>query len=161
MYPNLWDVRLLPLHFDSGRLQSLRLLLERWHNPDLWQALRAILCLDDAGYQTLSALRAVFKDVGLSLARADILIVNVILPFAAAVALLERDALLNERALLLYKLHPGLSSNWITRMMSAQLQLPSEPRGSCRQQGLHYIYRETCREKCCNLCILGREPNIL
>lgn len=150
-----------PTPLDTERLQSLYLLIERWHNPGLWQTLQAIVCLDESAYQTLRALRTVFGDVGLSLARADILIVNVILPFAGAIALLEHDAHLNERALMLYKMHPGLPSNWITRMMSAQLQLPAEPRGSCRQQGLHHIYSETCREKCCDLCIIGRETNIL
>ena len=149
-----------PAPLDTERLQSLYLLIERWHSSSLWQTLQAIVRLDDSGYQTLRALRTVFGDAGLSLARTDILIVNVILPFAAAVALLEHDMHLNKRALMLYKMHPGLSSNWITRMMSAQLQLPSEPRGSCRQQGLHHIYSETCREKCCDLCIMGRETNI-
>ena len=150
-----------PAPLDSGRLRSLHVLIERWHGPGLWQTLYTLLRLDATVYQTLKALRTVFGDVGLSLARADILIVNVILPFATAIALLEPDALLNERALTLYKMHPGLSSNWITRMMSAQLQLSSEPRGSCRQQGLHYIYRETCHDKCCEICIMGRETGIL
>ena len=50
-------------------------------------------------YQTLRLLRILFSDVGVGLARADILIINIVLPFASAVALLERDTLLNERAL--------------------------------------------------------------
>ena len=109
---------------------------------------------------TLSALRAVFCETGLSVARTDILICNIVLPFAAAVALLERDALLNEQALALYRMHPGLPSNSVTRMMSAQLKLASEPIGSCRQQGLHYVYRETCQEKRCELCMMGRRYSL-
>jgi Protein of unknown function (DUF2851) len=150
----------VPAPLDAGRLQSLRLLVEHYRSG-LWQVLYERLRRDESDYQTLRTLRALFSDVGLSLARSDILVVNVVLPFASAVALLEHDLLLNERALQLYKMHPGLSSNWITRMMTAQLQMPSEPRGSCRQQGLHYIYQETCREKCCDVCLMGRETDIL
>ena len=149
-----------PAPLDVGRLKSLRLLVERYHSG-LWLVLHKILKKDSSDYQTLRNLRLLFSDVDLSIARADILIINVILPFASAVALLEYDVLLNERALQLYKMHPGLSSNWITRMMTAQLQMPSEPRGSCRQQGLHHIYQETCREKCCDACIMGRETGII
>ncbi len=146
----------VPAPLDAGRLQSLHHLVERY-SSGLWLTLHAIVLADDNVYQTLRALRTLFGDAGVGLARADILIINVVLPFAAAVALLEHDIVLSERALKLYKMHPGLSSNWITRMMSAQLQLPSEPRGSCRQQGLQHIYQETCREKCCEMCIMGRK----
>src|SRR5579875_2741308 len=92
-----------------------------------------------------------------SLARSDILICNVVLPFAAAIALLEHDAALLAQAEWLYRTHPGLPSNAITRMMSAQLRLEHEPKGSCQQQGLHYIYQQTCRDKRCAVCIAGRD----
>jgi len=64
--------------------------------------------------------------------------------------------MLYERAQAIYMQHPGLASNRITRMMSAQLRLPEEPRGSCQQQGLHYIYQQTCREKHCEVCLIGK-----
>jgi len=149
-----------PAPLDAGRLQSLYLLVRRY-SSGFWPVMRAIIRSDDNTYQMLRTLRTIFGDVGVSLARADILIINVVLPFAAAIALLEHDVPLRERALKLYKAHPGLPSNWITRMMSAQLQLPSQPRGSCHQQGLHYIYQDTCREKHCNSCIIGRKTGIL
>ncbi len=104
----------------------------------------------------LQALREYFCTLGLSLARTDILICNVVLPFAAAIALLEHNTLLGERAQALYEAHPGLSSNTITRMMCTQLLLAHEPRGSCRQQGLHYIYQQTCQAKKCAECMMGR-----
>jgi hypothetical protein len=148
-----------PAPLDAERLQSLRHLVARY-SPDFWQKLRVIVYTDGRVYQTLRTLRAIFADVGVSLARADILMINVVLPFASAVALIEHDTLLGERALGLYKMHPGLPSNWITRMMSEQLQLPAEPRGSCRQQGLQHIYQETCREKCCEMCIIGRKIHV-
>ncbi len=81
---------------------------------------------------------------------------NVVLPFAAAVAFLERDTLLAEQAQELYLNHPGLPSNRITRMMCMQLRLREEPRNSCQQQGLQYIHQQTCQEKRCELCIAGQ-----
>jgi hypothetical protein len=36
------------------------------------------------------------------------------------------------------------------------LQLQAEPRGACQQQGLHYIYQQTCREKRCKQCMAGK-----
>jgi hypothetical protein len=97
-----------------------------------------------------------FVGAGLSLARADILIVNVILPFAAAVALLENDRALYGEAEQCYLTHPGLPANTITRMMCRQLQLERHPSGSCQQQGLHYIYQQSCREKQCERCLMSK-----
>jgi hypothetical protein len=98
-------------------------------------------------------LRTVFQDLGT--ARADILICNVVLPFAMAVALIEHDTMLAEQAQALYTEHPGLSSNRITRAMCDQLQLKREPGRACEQQGLQHIYQQTCREKRCELCMVG------
>jgi hypothetical protein len=94
---------------------------------------------------------------GLGTARAGILICNIILPFAALVAQQENDSLLAERARNLYISHPGLPSNQITRAMSKQLLLKNEPRGTCQQQGLHFIYAQTCREKRCTECMIGMQ----
>ena len=101
----------------------------------------------------LQELRDVFQ--GLGTARADILICNVVLPFAVAVALIEHDTALAGQAEALYTGYPGLSSNRITRAMCKQLQLTREPKGACEQQGLHYIYQQTCQEKRCEVCIMG------
>ena len=106
------------------------------------------------GLQIIQAIRAIFE--GLSTARADILICNVVLPFAAAIALLENDMHLAEQAESLYVRYPALSSNTITRTMCRQLQLLREPQNACQQQGLHYIYASTCREKQCARCIAGK-----
>jgi len=150
-----------PAPLDASRLRVLAHMLERWHTPGIWLTLRAILIpsleCDVALNVIHSALRTLFCDLGLSSNRTDILLCNVLFPFAAAVALLEQDTRLEERAQQLYLSHPGLSSNRITRMMSTQLQLKCMPRGSCRQQGLHYVYQQTCRAKLCNLCVLGKQ----
>jgi hypothetical protein len=150
-----------PAPLDASRLRALARMLERWDTPGIWLTLRAILLSaaerDVALNIVHSALRALFGDLGLSLGRSDILVVNVVLPFAAAIALLEQDTHLGERAQQLYLSHTGLPSNRITRMMCTQLQLDRMPRGSCRQQGLHHVYQHTCRAKLCNLCVLGKQ----
>jgi hypothetical protein len=150
-----------PAPLDATRLRVLAHILERWQPPGIWATLRATLLAASEATNTLNpiyaALHTCFSDLGLSVERTDILIVNVVLPFAAAVALIEGDALLGERAEQLYQSHPGLSANRITRSMCTQLQLQRLPRGSCRQQGLHHVYQETCRAKLCNLCILGKQ----
>jgi hypothetical protein len=148
-----------PSPLDDGRLRVLRRLVEEWRVPGVWNTLRLLLLpsSERTEEQILQALREAFRHVGLSLARTDILLCNIVLPFAAAIALIEHDPLLGQRAEEIYLLHPGLSSNRITRMMSAQLRLTAEPRGSCQQQGLHYIYQQTCQAKHCDRCIAGRK----
>jgi hypothetical protein len=152
---------LQPSPLDVTRLHALSRLVTQWRTPSVWMMLRGLLLPDwqvseNLLTDVLQSLRAAICMLGLSLARTDILICNVVLPFAAAIALLEHDTLLYERAQTIYVRHPGLSSNRITRRMSAQLLLPEEPHGSCQQQGLHYIYQQTCREKRCEVCLIGK-----
>jgi len=141
---------------DPSRLNVLGALLAR--GQDIWASLLHILTQTQVD-TPLQALHVYFCTAGLSLARADILICNVVLPFAAAIALLEHNTLLGERARTVYETHPGLPSNTITRMMCFQLLLAKQPRGGCQQQGLHYIYQQTCQAKRCGECMMGR--NIL
>ncbi|MBV9230746.1 MAG: DUF2851 family protein, partial [Chloroflexi bacterium] len=147
-----------PDPLDAKRLCVLSTLVKQWSDQGVWQTLRELLLppLPTPATTLLQALRTAFCNLGLSLARADILICNVVLPFASAVALLECDGLLAERAQALYLMHPGLPSNRITRIMCMQLRLQKEPQGSCQQQGLHYIYQQTCREKRCEVCMVGK-----
>lgn len=144
-----------PAPLDSKRLAFLSRIIQAWQQPSAsgWQQIHTYIL-----QRELSGLRSLFCEQGLSLARTDILICNVVLPFAAAIALLEQDTHLLECATDLYLAHPGLPSNAITRMMCQHIGLVSEPRGACQQQGLHHIYQETCKQKRCSLCIAGREP---
>jgi hypothetical protein len=145
-----------PSPLDAGRLQSLHNLIALWRPCGAWQTLRMLLSPSISRKSSLQALRSPFVDAGLSLARTDILLINVILPFAAAVALQENDETLFMQAERLYCEHPGLPSNTITRAMCRQLQLLQEPAGSCQQQGLHYIYQQSCREKHCEVCMMSK-----
>jgi hypothetical protein len=136
-----------PSPLDANRLHILHNLVAQWRTPGAWQTLRQA--------HTLHKLRAIFA--GLGQARTDIIICNIILPFAAAVAQHENDTVLAQQAQNLYTAYPGLPSNQVTRAMCKQLLLKSEPQGACQQQGLHYIYAQACREKRCSQCIIGRQ----
>lgn len=148
-----------PAPLDAKRLQILRNLVEQWSVGGAWetmkQAMMEVTGTTTKTSDTIAILRTIFADLGQT--RADILICNVVLPFACAVGLIENDASLVEQAQRLFETYPQLSSNRITRVMQKQLQMTHEPRGACRQQGLHYIYAQTCREKWCQQCIVGRE----
>ena len=170
-----------PSPLDNSRLQMLRTLVERWRTTGAWETFRQALLAtfpkstrltpsrDDASVPSpnqatsvprgqlarLRQLRSIFY--GLGTARTDILICNIVLPFAAAVAQQENHPALGEYARNLYNTYPGLSSNQITRAMCKQLLLKSEPKGACQQQGLHFIYTQTCREKRCHECLITRQ----
>ena len=153
-----------PAPLDAGRLRILGTLVRQWRTCGVWESIRDVIkgnkgtiaCSCDLHSNKYDQLRSVFG--GLSTSRTDILICNVVLPFAAAVALIENDVELAEQTRNHYLGHPGLSSNSITRAMCRQLQLAHEPPNACQQQGLHYIYAQTCREKHCQLCMAGRHP---
>lgn len=147
-----------PAPLDAARLRSLSRCISRWGAAGLWQTLRALIEADPEPMECITRLRSSFAALGLSQRRCDILLCNVVFPFALAVALVDNDPGLEQTARELYLAHPGLPSNTITRAMVRQLLLPVEPAGSCQQQGLHHIYQETCREKRCEWCMAGRRP---
>lgn len=143
----------MPAPLDARRLRILSELSTRWRQIGVWQTLRPACQVDQEARMAIADLRASFHP--LSQARADILICNTVLPFAAAVAHLEGRANLANRAYQLYLAYPGLISNRITRIMSTQVQLAKEPGQACLQQGLHYIYSQTCQAKSCQVCLCG------
>lgn len=137
-----------PSPLDAGRLQALRKLIQQWRASGVWETIRHIV----GNRQLIQALRAIFP--GISSSRADIVICNVVLPFAVAVAIREDDTALYTRARQAYLDYAGLASNQVTRAMSKQLRLSREPDNACQQQGLHHIYTQTCREKRCGTCLV-------
>jgi len=148
-----------PSPLDASRLHILRNLVAQWRSEGAWQTLQQALLPTSADtIFVLQKLRNIFDGLGKS--RADILICNVVLPFANAVAQHENDTILAEQARNLFIAYPGLSSNQITRAMCKQLMLKNEPKGACQQQGLHFIYAQTCREKRCIDCMLGKQGDL-
>ncbi len=173
-----------PSPLDAKRLGALGELVEQWRDAGAWETIRksivsppTIRSSADPGHTSpdtrkgypympgrhpaqratmpkIEMLRSMFASIGA--ARADILICNVILPFATAVALLESDSMLEARAREVYERYPALASNQVTRTMRQQLHLEREPRNACQQQGLQHIYAQTCREKRCEMCLVAR-----
>lgn len=152
-----------PSPLDAGRLRILHNLVAQWRTTGAWQTLRQALLptplvVEESEADTLQKLRSIFDRLGK--ARADILICNIVLPFAAAMAQSENDTLLAGQAQNLYRAYPALPSNQVMRAMCKQLLLKREPQGACQQQGLHFIYAQTCREKRCSQCIIGSKIGI-
>jgi hypothetical protein len=91
-------------------------------------------------------------------ARAREITVNVLLPWAAAVARSAGQPAIEAAAAFAYRSHPRLASNAITRHMARQLVGP-EARGvlttACRQQGLHHLFAHWCEARDCAACMAG------
>jgi hypothetical protein len=81
--------------------------------------------------------------------RAQVIAINVLLPFAAAAGVAEAHAL--------FERLPGEPSNRIVRYMAQQLGGPPGReqvrfRGACRQQGLLHLFKQTCAARVCERC---------
>ena len=105
-----------PSPLDSSRLHILNTLVDQWRTKGAWETFRQTLLAtsteNSLPCRGLHQLRNIFH--GLGTARTDILICNIVLPFAAAVAQRDNYPALGEYARNLYSTHPGLSSNQIT-----------------------------------------------
>jgi Protein of unknown function (DUF2851) len=77
--------------------------------------------------------------------RAQVITINVVLPFAAAAGLAE--------AAPLFERFPGEPSNRVVRYMAQQLGGPGVRfRGACHQQGLLHLFNLTCAGRICERC---------
>ena len=84
--------------------------------------------------------------------RAGIIIVNVLLPFAAAWG----HPALAEKAAEIYRCYPALAENAPERHMRRQLGVSRLTVHSARrQQGLLYLYKTLCSQGKCGECPLG------
>ena len=90
--------------------------------------------------------------------RAADMVVNVVLPFFHSWAERRSDSRLRERCLELYRDHPPLSPNAITRQME-RILLPDGAgkvvTSALRQQGLIGLYKKRCLGLLCEGCALG------
>jgi len=85
--------------------------------------------------------------------RAQVIIVNVVLPFAAAAGVAEAAAL--------FERFPGEPSNRVVRYMAEQLGAPAVRfRGACHQQGLLHLFNLTCAGRICERCPARHNPNV-
>jgi hypothetical protein len=96
--------------------------------------------------------------------RSKILIVNVVIPCLLAWAEMTRDTRLEEILHQVYRHHPRLCENSITRLMKHRLfgegdRAKSLIRTAHRQQALHHFFYDFCdnRESSCSRCELNHE----
>jgi len=90
--------------------------------------------------------------------RAADIVVNVLLPLAAARGRAEAHPELSERALDIYRRYPALEENTIEKHMRRQLGLGRYLVSTARrQQGLLHIYKTRCSEGKCRDCPVSRE----
>jgi hypothetical protein len=83
--------------------------------------------------------------------RAQVIVVNVVLPFAAAAGVAEAGAL--------FERFPGEPSNRVVRYMAEQLGAPAVRfRGACHQQGLLQLFKLTCAGRICERCPARLSP---
>jgi hypothetical protein len=88
--------------------------------------------------------------------RADIIVVNVLLPFAAAWGQIASVLGLGEKAREIYRRYPALAENTLEKHMRRQLGTSRCPVSSARkQQGLLHIYKTLCSQGKCGECPLG------
>jgi hypothetical protein len=115
---------------------------ERWTGP-AEQVLEAVRQAAQARRPSLWRLARVAPWIGRG--RAQVVAINVVLPFAAAAGVVE--------AARLFERLPGEPSNRIVRYMAQQLGHPAVRfRGACHQQGLLHLFHLTCAARTCERC---------
>jgi hypothetical protein len=136
----------------AGRCRGLAELAARWagraraapHQGLAEQVLEAVQAAAAAPYASLWQLGHAPPWVGRG--RAQVIAINVLLPFAAAAGLGPAAEGLFERL-------PGEPSNRVLRYMAAQLGGPAVRfRGACQQQGLLHLFKQTCASRRCEHC---------
>jgi hypothetical protein len=89
--------------------------------------------------------------------RAGIIVVNVLLPLAAAWAQAALRPKLAEKVLEIYHRYPALAENTVEKHMRRQLGIAGCSVSSAqRQQGLLHIYKTLCAQGKCGECPLGQ-----
>jgi Protein of unknown function (DUF2851) len=114
----------------------------RWTGP-AEQVLEAVRQAAQARRPTLWRLARVAPWIGRG--RAQVVAINVLLPFAAAAGVVEAASL--------FERLPGEPSNRIVRYMAQQLGAPAVRfSGACHQQGLLHLFQLTCATRICERC---------
>ena len=88
--------------------------------------------------------------------RAAVIVINVLLPFAAARGRLNSNPELSAKAMEIYRHYPALADNALQRHMANQLGTGRYLAGTARrQQGLLHIYKTLCSQGRCRECPLN------
>jgi hypothetical protein len=167
-----------PENHPARRLAALSFLLQRYSIGGLLPGLRELLesappggesnwmegglVIEGTGYWSSHYDFGVCSDrcsALLGRGKAAEMAVNVVLPYFAAFALMNRDISLICKAIDIYNDYHSLPENDVTRYMRSMLLLsPSRRLTACRQQGLLHIYHAYCRLKECNRCPVPMSP---
>ncbi len=123
-------------------------LLAAWQAPagGFWQSHHSLEC---EGRPPFGAL--------IGRGRALELLINALLPFAAAFGQARGLTGLSERALEIYLRLPSTGSYGGTRFLESVLRPPhaDNSEGACRQQGRLYLYNHYCTAGECTICPLS------
>ena len=115
---------------------------ERWSGP-AEQVLEAVRQAAQVRRPTLWRLARAAPWIGRG--RAQVVVINVLLPFAAAAGVAE--------AWSLFERLPGEPTNRVVRYMAQQLGAPAVRfRGACHQQGLLHLFQISCAARTCERC---------
>jgi len=91
--------------------------------------------------------------------KASAIVLNTVLPFAAAFGDLDSDSKLKKKALEIYRGYPARADNELTRYMKQQLGLGVGMRlSACQQQGLIHLFQVYCRRRDCLACPVYSSP---
>jgi hypothetical protein len=170
--------RVRPDNFPTRRLVALSCLISRYHKSGLLRGILRLIKKAPAGTERrwledglAVAGRGYWEnhfDFGVTTGRASALlgyekasaiVINTILPFAAAWAELDSDPKLKNKAGEIYGRYPGTGDNELTRYMKQQLRLRPDIRlGACQQQGLIHIFNAYCRRRNCSRCPVALSP---
>ena len=164
--------RVRPDNFPTRRLIALSYLISRYHKSGLLRGILRLVKKAPAGteHHWLESGLAVAShgywqnhfDFGIVTSRASAfigyekasaIIINTILPFAAAWGELDSDSKLKKKAAEIYRRYPRTGDNELTRYMRQQLRLRPDIRlSACQQQGLIHIFKAYCRRRNCTQC---------
>jgi hypothetical protein len=164
--------RVRPDNFPTRRLIALSCLISLYHKSGLLKGVLRLVKKAPAGSEhrwlangLAVAGRGYWEnhfDFGIVIGRASALIgyekasaiiINSILPFAAAWGELDSDSKLKKKAGEIYRRYPGTGDNELTRYMKQQLRFRLDTRlSACQQQGLIHLFNTCCRRRNCARC---------
>jgi hypothetical protein len=139
-----WDrAQLRAGNAPEQRCRGLAELAARWNGAPAEYIVQRVADAARARWPRLW--RATLASPWIGRGRAQVIAINVLLPFAAASGLADAEAL--------FVRLPGEPGNRVVRYMAAQLGGPDVRfRGACLQQGLLHLFRFTCAARVCERC---------
>jgi hypothetical protein len=172
---NHWNLfRIRPCNAPARRLIALAYLAKRLVAGDFTgDCINQILrCAENSTFAPLEDLMAVSpdqywichqdfarpmkKDMPLiGSGRMRTIIINVVLPFMHALASRDHDQMLKHCIMKVYGKYRNTEDNQIIRYMTSTLNCRGLISGAVRQQGLLYIYKEYCKYKDCDNCLIN------